>query len=520
MRRWRGGRGAVAALVVGVVALGGGAPAWAAGAGIMARETPFQHGVFALALDQAAGVAVVAGGDQNERQVRLLDPHSGAVRRVVTLPGQLWAAFEFGPTSTLLLDQRRARAYVTTYGRSDTHGPTIGYVNVIDTRRGALMNSAGAVWLRAPGVGGARTGRLTVRGLPMDMTMDERAGRLFVVNQIQTAIGLQRQGSVRVLDGRTGAVVVSETLSGQTPEAVVVDEATGRAFVIGQRTDGLGNPAGPATLSVLDGTSGRVLSTVALPHGGGQPVVATRLGRLFLSTSSGDLPHTGYLTTINTRTGRVIRAAAIEGAAYCAPVAVDETVGRAYLACADGERGPSGNDTAIVHALDAHNGRLLHATAAPGLPRSIVVDSARGHLFLTLSHDDGTGKNDAPGSVAMLDARSGALLHTAAVGRNPNRALLDPRRGRLFVTADGPRATDWPYWPPKGRGSVSVLDAASGGLLDTLPVGVQPGDMALDEGAGRLLVLARGGAIPDRASRVKWVERLVPGSLTIVEQTR
>ncbi len=215
-----------------------------------------------------------------------------------------------------------------------------------------------------------------------------------------------------------------------------------------------------------------------------------------------------------------MRAVAIEGATPCAPVAVDEMAGRAYLACADGERGPSGNDTAIVHALDARNGRLLHATAAPGLPRSIVVDSTRGHLFLTLSHDDGTGKNDAPGSVAMLDARSGALLHTAAVGRNPNRALLDGRRGRLFVTADGPRATDWPYWPPKGRGSVSVLDAASGALLDTLPVGVQPGDMALDEGADRLLVLARGGAIPDRASTVKWAERLVPGSLTIVEQTR
>ena len=49
---------------------------------------------------------------------------------------------------------------------------------------------------------------------------------------------------------------------------------------------------------------------------------------------------------------------------------------------------------------------------------------------------------------------------------------------------------------------------------------MQPGDMALDEGSGRLLVLARGGAIPDRASAVKWAERLVPGSLTIVEQTR
>jgi hypothetical protein len=63
----------------------------------------------------------------------------------------------------------------------------------------------------------------------------------------------------------------------------------------------------------------------------------------------------------------------------------------------------------------------------------LLVDAHAGHVFVTMTRVDRKGAGIAPGQVAMLDARSGRILHTATVGANPTAMALDARHGRLIV---------------------------------------------------------------------------------------
>ncbi|HKC72626.1 MAG TPA: hypothetical protein VKF37_00270 [Chloroflexota bacterium] len=83
------------------------------------------------------------------------------------------------------------------------------------------------------------------------------------------------------------------------------------------------------------------------------------------------------------------------------------------------------------------------------------------------------------GTVSALDARTGTVLHTVAVGVGPRAIAVDERRGRVFVANTR-------------SNSVSVLDAGSGALLRTVVVGAGPSAAAVDERIGKVFVSTLG----------------------------
>ena len=124
----------------------------------------------------------------------------------------------------------------------------------------------------------------------------------------------------------------------------------------------------------------------------------------------------------------------------------------------------------LVTILDARSGRLLSTVAVGSEPDAAVVDERSGHVFVV---------NQGDGTVSMLDARSGSVVGTITVGENPGAVGMDARAGRILVA--GTNADN--------QGSVSVLDARSGAVLRTLAVGVHPVAVAVDEQAGRAFVI-------------------------------
>src|SRR5262249_10653831 len=106
------------------------------------------------------------------------------------------------------------------------------------------------------------------------------------------------------------------------------------------------------------------------------------------------------------------------------------------------------------------------------------------------------------GTVSVLDARSGALLRTIPVGPgpagwNPGPLAVDERTGRVFVAMKGvfvPSRLD-PQAPPlfTGAGTLDVLDATSGDVLSTVRLGVAPVSVTLDTRTGRAVVVDAGG---------------------------
>jgi DNA-binding beta-propeller fold protein YncE len=132
--------------------------------------------------------------------------------------------------------------------------------------------------------------------------------------------------------------------------------------------------------------------------------------------------------------------------------------------------------------LDARSGRILRTVvvyrdpsgAAPTAVVGLVVDEQTDRAFVA-GYLPGSGFR---GIVTMLDATSGRLLGTVRIGTHPAALVVDRRAGRVFVASSG---------------GIGVLDARRGVLLRTLAPSAPPVAMAVDERRARLFI---GTAVP------------------------
>lgn len=168
---------------------------------------------------------------------------------------------------------------------------------------------------------------------------------------------------------------------------------------------------------------------------------------------------------------------AVPGAA--GPLLVDEQSGRAFVV-APGPR-PHG----VLTILDSRGGGILHTVALPGyLAGPAVVATRAGRLFVLNTI---AAYNMAGATVSMRDVQTGALLRTIAVPLGPFAAAVDEQSGRVFVTSTGALTTTG---SAKGMVSVSMLDAHSGAVLRRVPIRLGSGtvEMAADGRSGRVFI--------------------------------
>jgi len=139
--------------------------------------------------------------------------------------------------------------------------------------------------------------------------------------------------------------------------------------------------------------------------------------------------------------------------------------------------------------------RLMAARISPN-PVSITVDERTRRVFV-LSEGPLSESSPSrpypelvgPGSVAVLDAATGRLVRTTRVGINPVQAALDVTAGRLYVLSQQP--FELGTFDVPQAGSVAVLDAATGALVRTTEVGINAVALAVDERHKRVFALAR-----------------------------
>src|SRR5579883_3274941 len=142
-------------------------------------------------------------------------------------------------------------------------------------------------------------------------------------------------------------------------------------------------------------------------------------------------------------------------------IAIDTVTGRAFVANYGGNS---------VSMLDVRTGRVLRTIplAASSHPRRIAVDERSGHVFVeSVGPLDSSGALTGAGAVAMLDATTGAMLGSAAVGRGPLALAVDSRTSRVFAAN-------------YDDNTVSLISAVTGHLLGTANVGNSPIAFAVD----------------------------------------
>lgn len=307
-------------------------------------------------------------------------------------------------------------------------------------------------------------GTVTVGQIPGWVAVDARTNRAFVSNVADH--------TVSVLDARSGAVLRTIALGGHEPNTLAVDVRTGRVFVLSLPT---------WTADVLDAATGARLRTVALDTF--DLAVDEPTGRVL---ATGPDPSLGFSTVsvLDGRTGTLLQAHRVSLNVTSA-IALDSRTHRAFVTDLDG---------GVEMIVDTASGRALRTVAVGNSPVQVAVDTRSGRAFVM---------NDGADTVSVLDARSGAVLRTVRVGPNPARAVVDERTGRVFVV-HGRGASADPFVGSLGSfGSftgtgVTMLDARTGAVLASLPVGGSPVDdievlnalnLAVDQRRGRVFVI-------------------------------
>src|SRR5438132_12140542 len=83
------------------------------------------------------------------------------------------------------------------------------------------------------------------------------------------------------------------------------------------------------------------------------------------------------------------------------------------------------------------------------------------------------------GLAAMHRPDADPVVRTVVLDESPRAVVVDPRTSRAFVATGGAGEP----------GHVSMVDTATGALLRTVPVGLDPCALAVDERAGRGVVV-------------------------------
>lgn len=141
-----------------------------------------------------------------------------------------------------------------------------------------------------------------------------------------------------------------------------------------------------------------------------------------------------------------------------------------------------------ISVLDTRTGKTIRTVPAGTAPQAIAVSRRTGHVFVLNSYMHNGGN----GTVIVLDARSGRSLHTVRVGNLSEDIVLDDGRERAFVLNEN-------NLPGQTHADVSVLDMTSGRVVGSINVGPnldlmpQTGTLAIDARHGRGFAATGGG---------------------------
>jgi len=341
-------------------------------------------------------------------------------------------------------------------------------------------------------------------GLPAGLGVDSQRSRVFLA-PAAGATGC-------VLDARNGALLATVSMSntflgtGFMVGGLCVSERTGHVFV-GIFDVDANNDQMRSAISVFDANTGRVVQSTPVGRGLDTLAIDERTGRVFgVNVLSDDV------SVLDARSGVLLATTLVSP--HPLAIAVDERTDHVFVTSNAIPAGGPGGWTGQVDMLDARTGALIYTAHVGVLPYAIATDARSGRVFVANSGSD---------SVSVLDARSGRVLRTVAVGRDPAAIAVDARAGRVFVANLNGSFPLVPQQDLLGPGSVAVLDARDGAVVHMVAVGVDPAVMRVDERTGRVFVLNKGGEVPvlDRWGWVPgWLRSNVPFLPQHTAQTR
>jgi len=335
---------------------------------------------------------------------------SSAILQTLNTPDDLVSIVDYDVST--YVDPQTSRAFI----RNETNGT----LDVVDMRTGALAR------------------RLTIdpdAPARVELGID----RIYVI----------WNGAIQILDARTQQLLRTVPADADL-YAEVVDAPSGHVFF-----------AGDNGVEMLNIHSGTLLRTIPLHNNDAYHLaVDSRTGHVFAFGKD------GVVTMLDARSGRIARSVKVRGAVFDSYV--DEQAGWLIVR----HENNKGSITGVEH-IDTRTGKVLSyadMVRAQGKERPLcasIVGEEASQFFCSMSISD----------LMALDPRSGALLYRVKV--SPwTRFVLDRRDSRVLLV--------------DARAGIGILDARTGAVLHTNPAtasNVADETIALDEQRHRAFVL-------------------------------
>ena len=131
-----------------------------------------------------------------------------------------------------------------------------------------------------------------------------------------------------------------------------------------------------------------------------------------------------------------------------------------------------------MRLLPGRTGPILAVTPVPAIPSLLVADESAGRLLAISQFGNTLGPNGLTaqpnGSLQILDAATGTLLRTVAVGEWPSVAAADARTGQAFVLSAGVPGAAQTAASPTDSNYLSMVDPVRGVILHTVALHPAP----------------------------------------------
>jgi YVTN family beta-propeller protein len=277
---------------------------------------------------------------------------------------------------------------------------------------------------------------------PLAAAVDPTTHTVYVVNTLPVgAPGYGVPGTVSVIDGATNTV--TSTLNvGVFPSAVAVDPTTHTVYVAS--LDGV---------SVIDGTHSTVIADV--PIGGFPAGVAVDAGTQTVYVLNGN----NTVSVIDERTNTVTATVTIGYGpfAFGGGVAVDPTTRTVYAASENTEGSVAPENASTVTVIDGNTDEVMTKIAVGGNPSGVAVDPSSHTVYVA---------NGLDNTLSVIDENTHTVTATLAAGHLPLGVAVDPTTHTVYLPSNGDR-------------TVLVIDGRTSTLTTAVP-GDAPDGIGID----------------------------------------
>ncbi|SFW47081.1 YncE family protein [Amycolatopsis australiensis] len=286
--------------------------------------------------------------------------------------------------------------------------------------------TAGAGTLALPGVARAADVRsIDLGGAPAAVAVNPVTGLAYVTDP--------ESGTVSVIDPRGAAASAVITVGG-APGDVAVDARTNRVYVANPRA---------GTVVVLDGRTRDLVSVIGAGVGASALAVDEQADRVYAASGT-----TGTLAVLDGVSCTL--AALVPGPKpSLGGIAVDP--GRKLAYCAS-----TGTDSVEVFSIDS--GKFVASVKVGAKPTAVAVHHASGTVYVA---------NSGIHHMSIVDAVTHAERKTVLL--RSEASALTVHQGTNTVYTNG------------GQNGISRVDGGTGTLTGDLALGVNPGEVAIDE---------------------------------------